>query len=273
MKILHCCLASFYIDDYSYQENILPKAHKALGFDVEIVASIENYDLNKTFIHDTPKLYINNDGITVTRLDYKFKFLPFYNKIRFYKGLFNYLCRSKPDVIFLHDCQFFEIFSLIKYLKLHPETTVYSDCHTDLINSGRGFISKYLLHKILYKLCALSIEPYVKKFFGVTPLRSNFLIDVYGIPHIKVDDLYLGFDDIEMDMPKFRSERPKYRSELGFNDSDILISFGGKIDQRKRFDLLYEAFIKLAKENHNLKLLFFGEPTPEMRYFFRNENP
>lgn len=27
MKILHICLASFYIDNYSYQENLLPKFH------------------------------------------------------------------------------------------------------------------------------------------------------------------------------------------------------------------------------------------------------
>lgn len=268
MKVLHCCLASFYIDNYSYQENILPKAHKAMGLDVEILASIENYDSKKILVHDEPKSYLNDDGIPVTRLDYKFKFIPYYNKIRFYEGLFDFLCRSKPNIIFLHDCQFLGILSLIRYLKLYPNTIVYSDCHTDFLNSGRGFVSKYILHKILYKFCALKIEPYVKKFFGVTPLRSLFLIDVYGIPKNKVDDLYLGFDDIEIDMKKFRSDRTDFRSELGFSESDILISFGGKIDYRKRFDLLHEAFIKLSKNNKNLKLLIFGAPTPEMKNFF-----
>ena len=31
MRILHMCLGSFFVDNYSYQENILPKYHKALG--------------------------------------------------------------------------------------------------------------------------------------------------------------------------------------------------------------------------------------------------
>ena len=36
MKILHLMLACFYIDNYSYQENYLPKYHKKQGNDVEI---------------------------------------------------------------------------------------------------------------------------------------------------------------------------------------------------------------------------------------------
>ena len=28
MKIVHLCLGCFYIDNYSYQENMLPKFHK-----------------------------------------------------------------------------------------------------------------------------------------------------------------------------------------------------------------------------------------------------
>ena len=44
MKVLHICLSCLYIDRYSYQENLLPKYHKTLGYDVEILASLDIYD-------------------------------------------------------------------------------------------------------------------------------------------------------------------------------------------------------------------------------------
>ena len=40
MKIIHCCLAAFYIDNFSYQENILPKIHKLQGNDVFIIKNL-----------------------------------------------------------------------------------------------------------------------------------------------------------------------------------------------------------------------------------------
>ena len=70
MKILHCCLACFYIDDYSYQENILPKFHKIQGHDVKILASTETYIDNKVLGNTVSGTYYNEDGIEVTRINY-----------------------------------------------------------------------------------------------------------------------------------------------------------------------------------------------------------
>ena len=74
MKIIHCCLAAFYIDNFSYQENILPKIHKLQGNDVFIIASTETYFENK-LIYSESKEYINENGIKVKRLSY-IKYLP-----------------------------------------------------------------------------------------------------------------------------------------------------------------------------------------------------
>ena len=46
MKVLHICLACFFPDNYSYQENMLPKFHKELGYDVEVIASLASFDRN-----------------------------------------------------------------------------------------------------------------------------------------------------------------------------------------------------------------------------------
>ena len=63
MKILHCCLAAFYIDDYGYQENILPKIHKKQGHQVEILASTETYLNNSELGYIKPKSYRTKDNI------------------------------------------------------------------------------------------------------------------------------------------------------------------------------------------------------------------
>lgn len=109
MKIVHLCLASFYPDGYSYQENLLPKFHKELGLDVEVIASTQSFDkdgricyLNKT------GSYINEYGIKVTRLPYFFKG-KICRKIRKYKGVFDSLQRAFPDIIFIHGIQFVDI--------------------------------------------------------------------------------------------------------------------------------------------------------------------
>ena len=51
MKIVHLCLACFYPDNYSYQENILPKYHKKMGYDTEVIASLETFDKNGQATH------------------------------------------------------------------------------------------------------------------------------------------------------------------------------------------------------------------------------
>ena len=70
MKILHTCLACFYIDNYGYQENVLPKMHKKQGHEVEILASTETYLNGNIMSYLEPSKYFNEDSIKVTRIGY-----------------------------------------------------------------------------------------------------------------------------------------------------------------------------------------------------------
>jgi 1,2-diacylglycerol 3-alpha-glucosyltransferase len=65
MKILHCCLASFYIDNYGYQENILPALHKRDGHEVHIIASTETYIENKSIGYINAGSYLSDTNIEV----------------------------------------------------------------------------------------------------------------------------------------------------------------------------------------------------------------
>lgn len=266
MKILHLCLASFYIDNYSYQENLLPKYHKKLGFEVEIIASLVSFNENgEQCLLKGKRKYINEYGIPVTRLEYKKTLLS--KKFRMYTGTFKAIKDSNPDIIFIHGCQFIDIIQVVKYLKMNPNVKVYVDNHADFSNSAKNWLSKNILHKIIWRRCAQLIAPYTIKFYGVLPARVEFLKKMYKLPSGKVDLLLMGADDEKILHANQENLRVKIRNKYGIKSSDFLIITGGKIDSAKKqvFHLI-EAVKKIKSDN--VKLIIFGSVTPEMKEKF-----
>lgn len=263
MKVVHLCLSAFFPDGYSYQENMLPKFHKQAGNEVEIIASLRTFDSNGKAAY-LPKggVYINEHGIKVTRLEYK-KNNRFCKILKIYTGLLQTLENAAPDILFIHNLQFLDIFIVIKYLKKHPNVKVFCDNHGDLVNSARSFISKNILHKIIWKHCAHKIEPYTTKFYGVLPCRVDFLKNVYGLPAEKCELLVMGADDdlvAEAANPNVRSE---IRKKYGIADDDFLVITGGKIDAFKpQILLLMDAVNRI--NNPKIKLIIFGSVTKEL---------
>jgi len=263
MRVLHCCLANFYIDNYAYQENILPKIHKLQGHDVEILASTETYIENSKLGYVKPSIYKSSDQIMVTRIPY-IKFIPHIisKKLRIYKGISNKLNSFLPDIIFLHDCQFLSIVEIVKYKKKHPKVKIFVDSHTDFINSGKNWASKNILHKIIYKWCAKKIEPHAEKFYGTLPIRVDFLKNVYGISQSKLELLVLGLDDTKIDFTQRESIRATIRKELQIDETDFVIVTGGKLDFRKNIHTLMKV---VPQFKTNIKLIVFGTPNEEMK--------
>lgn len=267
MRVLHCCLAAFYIDDFGYQENILPKIHKMQGHEVKIIASTETYGKNRVLKYVEPKSYLTKEGIPITRLPYvNIINFSLSRKLRKYSGLYKELLTFQPDIIFLHDVQFMSVDEIIKYKIKYPSTKIVADSHTDLFNSGRSWLSLNILHKVIYKLFAKKIEPYVEWFYGTLPIRNQFLQEVYGIAKNKIKLLPFGTDDTMYSVKNRNEIRNEVRLELGLSETDFVLITGGKIDKRKNIHNLLKAFEKVKSSNkfQNLKLILFGSPTPDM---------
>lgn len=268
MKILHVCLASFYIDNYSYQENMLPKHHKKMGLEVEILASLMSFDENgKMCFLESGSSYNNEHDIPVTRLDYKK--LKMSRRLRLYEGTYAAIQKAKPDIIFIHGCQFYDIRYVVKYVKKNPMVKVYVDNHADFSNSATNWLSKNILHKIIWKHCAHSIESYTTKFYGVLPARVDFLKNMYKLPKEKVELLVMGADDDEVIKAKDKNIRKSIREKYGINDNDFLIMTGGKIDQAKKQTLLLMQAVKEI-EKDNVKLIIFGSVTNDIKDEFNS---
>lgn len=271
MKIVHLCLASFYIDNYSYQENLLPKYHKISGNDVSIIASLVSFDENgKGCLLTDANSYVNENGIPVTRIEYKKQTGRLGRLLRIYQqDLLVMLEKEKPDIIFIHGIQFWDIKKVKKYAKKYPQVIIYADNHADFSNSAKSFFSKNILHKFIWKHCAKLINPYVTKFYGVLPARVDFLRDVYGIPQEKIELLVMGIDDEKREEVLSSHLREEKRKEYEIKENEVLIVTGGKIDHNKPQTLLLMETINKSEEN--VKLIVFGSVVPELKERFEEQ--
>jgi 1,2-diacylglycerol 3-alpha-glucosyltransferase len=268
MRILHCCLAAFYIDGYSYQENILPREHKKIGHEVMILASTETFIDNNVLGYIEPKSYMNEDDIKVTRLAYK-KILPhsIMKKLRVYKGTEEVLYEFKPEIIFLHDLQFLDIIHVVNFVKKYPNTKVYVDCHADFSNSARTWLSKNILHSKIYRYCAKKIEPYTIVFWGVLPARVDFLKRMYKITPEKVKLLVMGAEDEKVQEARKEKNRSTFREKHNILKDDFLIVSGGKVDSMKKQTLNLMRAMKNIN-NKKIKLIIFGSVAKELTVEF-----
>ena len=263
MKIVHLCLCSFFPDYYSYQENMLPKYHKKLGYDVEVIASTQSFDKQgKVCYLDNVGTYHNEYDIKVTRLAYKSN-SKIWKKLKRYIGVFEAISKAEPDVLFIHGGQFLDIDQVVKYIKLHPDVKVYVDNHADFSNSATNWFSKNILHRIVWKHAEHKIEPYTRKFYGVLPVRVDFLKNVYGLPADKCELLVMGADDELVERAKISGARARIRKQYGINDEDFLIVTGGKIDKWKTQTLLLMKAVQNIS-NPYVKLIVFGSVNDEL---------
>lgn len=263
MKILHLCLANFYIDNYSYQENIIPKFHKNMGLEVEIIASLVSFDENgKGCLLKNGGSYINEYGIPVTRLEYKNSRIS--KKLRQYKGTYNEILKANPDIIFIHGCQFLDIKFVVDYVKQHPDVKIFVDNHADFSNSARTFLSKYILHSLIWRYCAHLVEPYTTRFYGVLPARVDFLKNIYKLPEEKVELLVMGADDEKVEEANNPDVKKEIRRRYDIESDDFLIITGGKIDQAKKQTLLLMQAVKEI-ERRDVKLIVFGSVVEELK--------
>lgn len=264
MKIVHLCLASFFIDNYSYQENLLPKYHKYSGFDVTIIASLVSFDNNGKYTllsHESE--YETVEGCKVYRLDYRHPCYAFNRLFRRYHNFYSILKKENPDLIFIHGIQFSDIKTVLRYKMENPAVRLFCDNHADWVNSATNFISKNILHKVIWKYFAKRAEPYIEWFYGVTPSRCDFLKDVYGISPLKIDLLVMGLDDQSVPWKEAVNINKRIRENLDIGLDDFLIISGGKIDERKNIHLLIDAVQRIS--NKCIHLVIFGNIAPEFK--------
>ena len=253
MKIVHICLCGAMTDGFNYQENVITKYHKKMGYDVTIIASQWIWDSEGKLKRTDKTDYFNEDGVKMVRLPIKHGTVN--SRLKTYPGLYGAVEKEQPDILFIHDCQFLDIRKLASYARRHPNVKVYVDNHVDYSNGAHGWLSRNLLHKGLWRFCVKKIDPYVTKFYGVLPARVDFLKEMYGLPNDKCELLVMGADDELVE--KVKSTRNAVRDKHGIQDDDFLVVTGGKINQFRPETL--ELMSAVAESKYKkIKMLIFG---------------
>ena len=261
MKIVHICLACFYVEGMGYQENILPQKHAAMGHDVVVITSDYSFNHAGEKIKKDKKEYTNEFGILVKVLD-KTKHIPILYKYGEYSKLYQTLISIKPDIIFVHGGQFISLSSVIKYKRKNKETKLYIDQHGDYYNMSCRTLKEKIVQKIIYGHYIRKAVKYCNKFWGVTPWRCEYLHNVYGVPKDKIELLIMGGDDDKIHFNQADDIRKNIREKLKLGDNDFVLITGGKIDKSKNIHLLMQAVSELNEDN--LKLIVFGQPDNKM---------
>lgn len=260
MKVCHICLCGPVTDNFGYQENLLTKYQAKLGMDVSMIASPYYFTREGTIAVSDKKEYVNTDGVKVFRLDVKKG--DYEDKFRRYSGLFETMVKIKPDVLFVHGVQFLDLTEVVKYKKRNNNVRMYVDNHADFSNSATNFLSRYILHGVIWKKFAKLAYKHAEKFFGVTPGRVRFLKEVYKLKNDKLDLLLMGADTDKVEEALGSNVRKEIRAKFGIGDDDFLIMTGGKIDYAKKQTLLLMDAVSAIE---NAKLVVFGSVEEDLK--------
>lgn len=264
MKIVHIAPNSPYNDYWGYQENLLPKYQKKLGHDVVLITTTKMHEDGK-IIEGEEKEYTLSDGVKVIRKLYKRFKNSTITGVLTYMPVYELLKKIKPDFIFYHGLVSYTIVDVIKYKKDNKKCVIVEDNHMDYnIGNASKTIKQKIVRSWLRLLNKYSIK-YVSKVYGVTPWRKTYAEDYFKIPSNKTDVLIMGADDDNVDLNNKTNIRTKIRNALKLNENDFLVVTGGKIDKKKKIDVLMEACIKTTL---NVKLLVFGSVSDSMKKKF-----
>lgn len=248
MRVLHCCLSCFYIDDYTYQENMLIQEHVKEGHDVLVLASTETYDESGSLSYLQPSTYIGSDGALVKRLPYK-TFLPtkMARKIRTYSGLYEEINLFSPDVIMFHGMCSYDLLTVSRYVKKNPSVRFYADSHEDFNNSARTFLSRNILYRFFYlPIIKLAIKN-ISKVFYITYETKQFCKKMYELEDEKLEYFPLG--GILLDDNHYLEIRNKVRMNFKVSNDQTVFVQTGKFDENKKLKQSLEAFRKIKDKS------------------------
>ncbi len=266
MKILHIVPSAPYNDYWGYQDNLLPKYHKKLGYDVTVITTNTMHKDGK-IVETQPADYLLSDGVRVIRIEKKQYPHIILTNLNSKLDIWDKLLEIQPDFVFYHGLVSTTIYDVIKYKKkVNKNLVIVQDNHLDY-NIGRKF--KTLNEKIIrgfYRHLNRKSVPFITKIYGVTPWRKKFAEDYFKIPKSKTDVLIMGADDEKIDFANRNKIRKEIRNKYNIKDTDFLISTGGKIDKKKNIHLLMQA----VKNIPDVKLLVFGGVNEDVKEEFEN---
>ena len=245
MKIVHIC--EFYLDNWKYQENLLPAFQVKLGHTVTILASTTFPSFVKDKIYSGPSAYVQN-GVKIIRYELIKSFLNF--KI---SGIIDLIKQETPDLIYIHGFHFLRCKKLTKFIRENRQVKITMDSHADYFSSAFQSqdplikLKAQLTYRLVYKPLIKRVINHLNKFFCISPASVEFAHEILGISKDKIQLLPLGVDLHDIPYDKKETLRNGIRLKYNIPSDAIIIITAGKLDKEKRPVFLADAFNSLNK--------------------------
>ena len=264
MKIVH--ITENYIEGWGYQENLLPLYQKRAGHDVVVISDndhlkyAQNPELADRIINRGTEYEL--DGIK----NYKIKTYFATSTSSFLcKGVYAVLKKEKPDIIFHHNLNTSTLSVAAMYKKRHPEVKLYVDNHADWINESKNRLWHLFYYDFLLPLHVKLLGNRINYYIGVSPLRCQYLHDVFRVPQNKIRFLPIGCDTDQA--VQISESREDLKKQFDIDSRSYVIVTGGKIDKSKGTLTLIDACIELRRKGENVHLVLFGKIDDEVRSY------
>ena len=249
MKVVH--FAPIYIDGWGYQENLLPKYFQDMGHEVCVISPNKLPLQYRSESIMKKKYFVDNVEIRRINVFFYFSFTFFFTK-----GLYKILKEKKPQILFHHGigltsllvCGFYKIFN--------PKCTLFVDNHNDFINQTKSKIRLLFYSKFVLRLFCYFLMPFVKKFYGVTYSRCDYLESVFKISKKKIELLPIGSDTLSVEAINLSNE--ELREKYKISPHDFVVISGGKMGKDKGTGSLIRAVEEIKLKGEKIVLVLFG---------------
>ena len=257
MKIVH--VTHHYIDGWGYQDNLLPKYQQKSGNDVVVLT--ENSHLPQSCKEDIVKKGSDYyDGNVRIR---KFKsYLNTESSGFVCSGLYKLLEQEKPDLIFHHGIDSSSMVVSAYYKKKHNGCLMFVDNHVDEINQSKNKLWLTLNNRLWLPSIVRLLSSLIDYFWGVTPLRCEYLKNVFKVPAEKVGLLPFGGDTDVIN--SITDDTKVLRMKYKIPSSSFVLVSGGKMDASKGTINLIHLFNELKQEYPQIHLVLFGKADREV---------
>lgn len=259
MKLLILTTGNSFTPSMLYKENYLIKAALERGHTVTVFAN------QFTYIKGKEKKQSKTERISeyeLKRFPYKNLIVPIItDKFRKVEGLEDSIISARPDLLFVNCAQVYNVKNLKKIKDALPSIKIVMDFSTKYLNSAGNWLSKNVLHRVVYRNWIQNALPYVDKVFYISAESRDFAHEMYGIPLDIMEHNNLPGETIPKGMKVVYRE--EIRKKLHLNE-EILLLYSGKIYPDKKVDQLARAFAQV--KSTKLKLLIIGAYTCDDDY-------
>lgn len=255
MKIVYVCVGNPFTEGMYYKENYFIDANREDGHDVSVIADTTKWEGNK--ICDVSEgVYRGKNGEKIMRFKLKNFLTPVLTeKLRVVKKMTEILCSEKPDIIFFNNIFVEEVRNIGLLKELMPNVKIYGDVSTSYENSARNFLSKRILHGIVYKKWIKQSMPFWDKIFYVNESSKKFLREMYDVPDSLMELNALPAVILEREIKE--KNRVTFRKRFNISDDTVILAHSGKMDARKQTIELMEMVSNLQNK-YNIVLFIAG---------------